>query len=43
MSPLTPELAHEIEQMREDADLNVEELLASLRQQHEQGSTADIV
>jgi bifunctional DNA-binding transcriptional regulator/antitoxin component of YhaV-PrlF toxin-antitoxin module len=41
MVPMVPELAREIERMREEAGLSIEELLAALRQQREQGGPAD--
>ena len=36
MVPMVPELAREIEKVREEAGLTVEEMLAGLRQQREQ-------
>jgi len=36
MVPMVPELAREIERMRQDAGLTTEELLAGLREQREQ-------
>jgi AbrB family looped-hinge helix DNA binding protein len=36
MVPMVPELAREIERMRQDAGLSVEELLVALREQREQ-------
>ena len=35
MVPMVPELAREIEQMRQDAGLTTQELIASLREQRE--------
>ena len=35
MVPMVPELAREIEQMRQEAGLTTQELLVSLREQHE--------
>jgi AbrB family looped-hinge helix DNA binding protein len=35
MAPMVPELAREIERMRQEAGLSIEELLASLREQRE--------
>jgi AbrB family looped-hinge helix DNA binding protein len=35
MMPVVPELAREIERMRQEAGLSIEELLASLREQRE--------
>ena len=40
MVPMVPELAREIERMREEAGLSIEELLAALRQQRERGGPA---
>jgi bifunctional DNA-binding transcriptional regulator/antitoxin component of YhaV-PrlF toxin-antitoxin module len=37
MVPMVPELAREIERMREEAGLGIEELLKSLREQRERG------
>lgn len=37
MVPMVPELARQIEQLREEAGLTIEELLQSLRDQREQG------
>ena len=36
MVPMVPELAREIERMRQEAGLSIEELLTSLREQREQ-------
>jgi len=36
MVPMVPELAREIERMRQEAGLSIEELLTSLRKQREQ-------
>ena len=35
MMPMVPELAREIERLRQEAGLSIEELLASLRQERE--------
>jgi bifunctional DNA-binding transcriptional regulator/antitoxin component of YhaV-PrlF toxin-antitoxin module len=35
MAPIVPELAREIERIREEAGLSIEELLGSLREQRE--------
>jgi bifunctional DNA-binding transcriptional regulator/antitoxin component of YhaV-PrlF toxin-antitoxin module len=39
MVPLVPELANEIERLRLDAGLSMEDLLVSLREQREQHTT----
>jgi bifunctional DNA-binding transcriptional regulator/antitoxin component of YhaV-PrlF toxin-antitoxin module len=39
MVPIVPELANEIERLRLEAGLNMEELLVSLREQREKYST----
>jgi bifunctional DNA-binding transcriptional regulator/antitoxin component of YhaV-PrlF toxin-antitoxin module len=41
MVPMVPELAREIERMREQAGLSIEELLASLREQREGGGQSE--
>ena len=41
MVAMVPELAREIERLREQAGLSIEELLAALRQQREQGGVVD--
>jgi len=38
MTPMVPELAHEIERARVEAGLTIEEMLASLRDQRERSS-----
>ena len=43
MVPMVPELAREIERMRLDAGLSVEELLGALREQREQYHTEHYV